>query len=98
MQGRVRVYDNWHYKEVKGGLAMKLNEFVAKFADELEDMDPAEVTAETEFKTLGAWDSLTVLSIISMIKLDYDVSISGLDVNNCDTIADVYALIEKANG
>lgn len=77
---------------------MDVNEFVAKFAAEFEETDPAEITAETPFKDLGEWSSLTALSIISMIKLKYGVSVSGLDVNKCTTVEDVCALVEKANG
>ena len=77
---------------------MEINEFVEAFAGEFEETDPAEITAETPFKELGEWSSLTALSVISMIKLKYGVTVSGLDVNKCTTVADVCALVEKSNG
>lgn len=77
---------------------MDMNEFVKAFAAEFEETDPAEITAETSFKDLGEWSSLTALSVISLIKLKYGVTVSGLDVNKCTTVSDVFALVEKANG
>ncbi len=77
---------------------MSLDDFVFDFAKELEDIDPSEVTSETCFKDLPEWDSLTAITVMSMIKLNYDVDLSGLEINNCDTIAEVYSLVEKANG
>lgn len=77
---------------------MDMKEFVEAFAGEFEETDPAEITQETKFKDLGEWSSLTALSVISMVKLNYGVTVSGLDVNRCTTVADVFALVEKANG
>lgn len=77
---------------------MKIEEFVSAFAEQLEDVDVSEVTAETCFKDLDCWDSLTAITVLSMIKLNYGVDVSGVDVNNCNTIADVYSLVAKARG
>lgn len=77
---------------------MNIEEFVKAFAAEFEETDPAEITAETSFKDMGEWSSLTAMSLIAMIKMKYNVSVSGLDVNKCTTVADVFALVEKANG
>ncbi len=77
---------------------MDVNEFVNAFAAEFEETDPSEFTAGTSFKDLGEWSSLTSLSVISMIKLKYGVIVSGLDVNKCTTVADVFALVKKSNG
>lgn len=77
---------------------MEIKEFVAKFADQFDDVEPSEFSENTDFKNLGEWTSLTVLSIIAMIKVEYGATVSGLDINNCGTVADVYSLVEKANG
>ena len=45
---------------------MELNDFINNFADQFEDTDPAEITAETNFQELDEWDSLAVLSIIAL--------------------------------
>ena len=42
---------------------MELKEFIANFADQFEDTDPEEITAETKFHDLEEWDSLIALAI-----------------------------------
>jgi acyl carrier protein len=78
---------------------MDINEFVIAFAELLEgeDEDTSGIVAATKFKDLGAWSSMMVLSVLSMIKINYGVILPALDVNNCTTIADVYILVEKAH-
>jgi len=77
---------------------MNIEKFINDFAEEIEDVDMSDLTAETHHKDLDGWDSLTVLTVISMIKLNYGVDLSGLEVNECASIADIYALVEKAHG
>lgn len=76
---------------------MDINDFVIEFAELLEDVDTSGITAATRFKDFDAWNSMTVLSVLSMIKINYGVLLPALDVNNCTTIADVYTLVEKAH-
>ncbi len=47
----------------------------------------------TEFRSIDGWDSLTAMTIISIIDDDYDVIINPDQMNNCNTILDVYNLI-----
>ncbi len=77
---------------------MEIKEFVVKFADQFDDEEPSEFSETTEFKNLGEWSSLTVMSIIAMVKMDYGVSVSGVAVNDCNTVADVFSLVEDADG
>lgn len=74
---------------------MDINEFVVKFASAFDDVDPAELSAETKFKELEEWDSLKVLSLIAVLAGEFGVTISGVDMNQCSTIAEVYELVEK---
>ena len=45
---------------------MELNEFVINFADQFEETDPKEITAETVFHDLDEWDSLIALAVLNM--------------------------------
>ena len=74
---------------------MELNEFVANFADQFDDTDPSEITAETKFHDLDEWSSLTGMSIIALAKTEYGKSISGAELKACVTVEDVYNLINK---
>ena len=74
---------------------MELNEFVAYFADQFDDTDPSEITAETKFHDLDEWSSLTGMSVIALAKTEYGKTITGTELKACVTVEDVYNLINK---
>ena len=76
-------------------MIMILDEFVRLFADQFDDTDPAEITAETYFRELDEWSSLLALSIISMVDDNADVVITGADIRSCTTIEDLYNIVQS---
>ena len=72
---------------------MTLNEFIEAFAGEFEDTEMCEFKADTEFKNLDEWDSLTALSIITMVGDEMEKTITGADLRSLDTIEDLYNFI-----
>jgi acyl carrier protein len=70
-----------------------MEKFIEKFAEALEIDDASTINAETEFKLLAEWSSLSALSIIAMVDEEYDVEINGQDIRNCETIADLFNLV-----
>ena len=74
---------------------MTLDEFVKAFAAEFDETPEELFKADTEFKTLEEWGSLTALSIISMVDENMDKTITGADIRASKTIEDLYNL---ANG
>lgn len=71
---------------------MTLDEFIEAFADEFDDTDISEFKADTDFKNLDEWSSLTALSIIAMIDDQLDKTITGADIRASKTIEDLYNL------
>jgi acyl carrier protein len=74
---------------------MNLQEFIDNFAAQFDETEPDEIKAETKFKDLDEWSSLTALSIIAMVDDEYDVIIKGNDILKSDTIEDLFAIVEK---
>jgi acyl carrier protein len=74
---------------------MELNEFIEKFAEQFDETDASEFKADTEFKALDEWSSLSALSIIAMIDDEYDVTIKGDDIRNSETIEDLFNLVKS---
>lgn len=72
---------------------MTLNEFIEAFAEEFDDTELSEFKADTEFKALDEWSSLTALSIISMVDEQLDKTITGADIRGSKTIEDLYNLV-----
>lgn len=74
---------------------MDIQEFIENFAAQFDDTDEALFTAETKFKGLDEWSSLTALSIIAMVDDEYDVIIKGNDILGSDTIQDLFNIVVK---
>jgi len=74
---------------------MELNEFVMAFAAEFEKTPVDVFTPQTIFKQLDEWDSLTVLSIISMVDDEFEKTITGADLRASSTIEDLYKFIQS---
>ena len=71
---------------------MTLDDFVKAFAAEFDETPEDQFKADTEFKTLEEWGSLTALSIISMVDENMDKTITGADIRASNTIEDLYNL------
>ena len=77
---------------------MNIEEFIENFAAQFDDTDVADFTAETRFKQLDEWSSLTALSVIAIVDDEYDVIIKGNDIINSDTIQDLFDVVVKLRG
>ena len=71
---------------------MTLDEFVSSFAAEFDETPEDQFKADTEFKALEEWSSLTALSIIAMVDEQMDKTITGADIRASKTIEDLFNL------
>ena len=74
---------------------MTLDEFVKAFAAEFDETPEDQFKADTEFKTLEDWSSLTALSIIAMVDENMDKTITGADIRASKTVEDLYNLAQS---
>ena len=74
---------------------MTLEEFVKKVQDELQDTPAEKITADTNYKELDEWGSLTSLSLISMIEEEYDKLITGADVRAHNSVRELWEYVES---
>ena len=72
---------------------MTINKFFEHFYEELDETDIDEISIKTDFKNIEEWDSLVALSIIAMIDEEFEILITGSDMNSSTTIEDLYNLI-----
>jgi acyl carrier protein len=72
---------------------MEITTFLQHFADMLDDTDAALITAETVFRDLDEWDSLTALSLIAMVDEEYSLKLTGDDIKNSLTIKDLFDIV-----
>lgn len=73
---------------------MTLEEFVKAFAAEFDETPEDQFKADTEYKSLEEWGSLTALSIIALAMEGFEKKITGADLRACSTIEDLYNLIQ----
>lgn len=59
------------------------------------DADPDEITPEAKLKDLGDWDSLAILSFISMMDEEFGREVKGSTVKELVTAADAFAIMEE---
>ena len=73
---------------------MEINEFIAKFAEAV-DMETEGLTAETEFRQLDEWDSLSYLSVIAMMDEEYECQIETAEFKQLKTLGALAEYIES---
>lgn len=74
---------------------MEIKEFIENFSAQFDDTDEKMFNAETKFRELEEWSSLTALSIIVMADEEYNVKIKGDDIRNASTIYDLYEIVKS---
>lgn len=71
-----------------------MEEFIKKFADQFDDTELSVFNAETRFHDLEEWGSLTGFAVLNMIVKKYGVKISPAELRACETVQDVFNLIQ----
>ena len=69
---------------------MQIENFLIYFASILEDTDLALIHADTRFRDLSEWDSLTALSLIAMVDEEYQIKLTGEDILSSVTLQDLF--------
>ena len=73
---------------------MEIKEFIEKFAEAI-DAEVEGLTAETEFRNLDEWDSVSYLSLIAMLDEEYDIQIEMPTFKTLKTVGAIAEYIEN---
>ena len=71
-----------------------VNQFIQNFADQFDD-EPEGLTLETRFRDIDEWSSLIALSEMAMCDEEYEVIISANEMENANSIADLYNIVNE---
>ena len=74
---------------------MDLNDFIVKFAEQFDETDISQIQANTDFKNLDEWSSLTAMSIIAFVKTEYGKVITGKEIRSCETVEELFNLVTQ---
>lgn len=72
-----------------------MERFIQLFAEAIE-RNVNEVAKDDNFRNFEEWDSLAVLSVIAMVKKNYDITIPRNEFDALLTIEDLYNRVTKA--
>ena len=74
---------------------MNIQEFIENFADQLDDTEVADLNADTNFRELDDWSSLSALAVLGMIDDEYDVQLKGNEMRGANTIQELFDLVSS---
>ena len=74
-------------------MTIAIADFIDQFQTAVDFQEPVNVTADTELRSLPEWDSLAALGVIVMFDVEHGKTITGDDIKNCATLADLYKLL-----
>lgn len=73
-----------------------MEDFLKNFADAIDGVKVEDLKPGTDYKNdLKQWDSLAVMTILAMVDSKYNVIISGDDIEDAETIQDLYNQIKQ---
>ena len=72
---------------------MDLQSFIIGFSEQFEDSDLESINANTDFKKLKSWDSLTSILVIGYISTECNKNLSKSEIDKCITVVDLYNYI-----
>ncbi|MBL4668538.1 MAG: hypothetical protein JKY30_04680 [Flavobacteriales bacterium] len=71
------------------------NEFVRLLENEFEDVEEGSLKPDSSYREIPNFSSMYALIIIAFIDNEFDVLLTGEDLRSTETIADLYAIIQK---
>ena len=74
-------------------MIMEINDFIENFADQFDETEASEITAETAFHDLEEWDSLIALAVLNMTEKKYGKKVTFDEMKGCVTVEDLYNVI-----
>ena len=72
---------------------MNNNEFITRFAEEIEIENAGDLTPNTQFRDLEEWSSLSVMVFIAFADENFGKQIGDKQIADCKTIQDLYNLV-----
>ncbi len=73
---------------------MSIQDFIQKVEHEFDQITPGTLTPESKIKDHFEWDSINALVFIALVNVEYDVEINAEDLQQSETVADLYSVVE----
>jgi Phosphopantetheine attachment site. len=73
---------------------IELDGFIRNMANQYDNTDVSMFKPDTKFREMDEWNSMIVLSVMAMVKEEYEVSLTGDDFRNSETIENLYNAVK----
>jgi acyl carrier protein len=74
---------------------MDIGDFIKKIENEIEEITPGVLKADTNYRNIPGWSSMHALIIIALIDTEYNVTITGSDIRSCQTVNDLFTIVKS---
>jgi len=74
---------------------INIDDFLKRFKDQFVDPESCEINLQTEFREIESWDSLTGMSVLVMIKDEFDISFPEDKFRGCKTVRELFDALSK---
>jgi acyl carrier protein len=74
-----------------------IDEFISRVEDALE-VSSGTLTPETRLESIEEFDSMGRLSVMAMVDSEYGVVLTGAQLEECQTVGDLYNLASDGAG
>lgn len=74
---------------------MNMQEFVVNFANQFDETELEVFNADTRFRDLEEWSSLTGLAVLNMIAKKYEVKITPAELKSVETVEALFNLVQS---
>ncbi len=75
---------------------MKIEELIAVVEEEFEDeIEEGQLKSDVKFREVFDWNSINALRLIALVKTEYDVTINAEDIQQSETVNDLFKIIEE---
>lgn len=72
---------------------MNITKFILVLETEFEELEPGTLKPDTNFRDLDEWSSMHALIIIALIDTEFNVSITGEDLSNIETVSQLFDIV-----
>ena len=72
---------------------MNASDFLEKFRDQFDETDPESIELSTVYKDLDEWSSLIAFTVIAMVKVEFNKTVTGAEIRHCETVEDLFNTI-----
>jgi acyl carrier protein len=77
-------------------MKVTMKDFIENLADQFDDTEITEFNAETIYRDLDEWSSLTALAVLNMMEKKYNVTIKAEEMNKATTIQELFELLQSS--